>query len=156
MDINQNSLSPWEQLFLEKNYNEAIAYAILRAENAGWCMLSDAFVAELYERGNEEIKTFLLEHPERVKGLVLDKIFEKKDVTFLKGYLSKIHSFYMEPQHIIEMIELGDKELIDNFFKIFAPFVFQVVSYNDVVNYLKEQGLYSKYRKKYLPSRFGK
>lgn len=148
----KNVKIPVEQ-FLLGQYDEEIVYALLRADNAGWCELSDEFVASVYARGSEKLRAFVKEHAYLVSDLVLDEIFAAKDALYLKEYLNKTQGRNMQPRHIVALIELGYQELIDHFFALNAPIIWSDSLYEPVIRFLQEKQLNAKYRRKYLPSR---
>ena len=148
----KNVKRPVEQFLLDQ-YDEEIVYALLRADDAGWCELSDEFVACVYAHGSEKIRAFVKEHVCLVSDLVLDEIFASKDALYLKEYLNKTQGRNMKPRHIVALIELGNQELIDYFFALYAPIIWSDWLYEPVVQFLQEKQLNAKYRQKYLPSR---
>ena len=152
----KNVKRPVEQ-FLLGQYDEEIVYALLRADDAGWCELSDEFVASVYARGSEKLRAFVKEHVCLVSDLVLDEIFAAKDALYLKEYLNKTQGRNMKPRHIVALIELGYQELVDYFFALYAPIIWSDSLYEPVIRFLQEKQLNEKYRRKFLPSRvFGR
>lgn len=148
----KNKLTPIEQVVLEQS-DEQFVYALLRSDDAGWCELSDEFVATAYACGGDKIKTFIKDHLCLVNDLVLDKIFADKDVAYIKDYLENTHGRYMNYRHIIALIELGNQELIDYFFALYAPLIWDDSMYAPVVSFLKDKNLDESYREKYMPKR---
>lgn len=150
--MKEKNLTSVERVILDR-YDAQIVYALLRADDAGWCELSDEFVAIAYERGGTEIKSFIKDHVCLVSDLVLDKIFAEKDAEYLKRYLNETQGRYMQYRHIIALIRMGDQELTDYFFALYAPLIWEDSSYVPVVYFLREYNLDEDYRKKYLPKR---
>ena len=149
----QEGMSPFEQAALDC-YDEQFVYALLRADDAGWCELSDEFVAQAYERGNDEIKSFIKGHDYLISSVVLDRIFKEKDSEYLKEYLCKTQGRGMKPSHVVALIELGNQDLIDFFFFLHASMVWNDSFYAPVIEYLQDKGIYEKYREKYSGRRF--
>lgn len=150
---NDKGLAPIEQAVLDC-YDEQIVYALLRGDDAGWCELSDEFIAQAYERGNDEIKSFIKGHDCLISSAVLDKIFKEKDPEYLKEYLCKTQGRGMEPNHVVALIELGNQDLIDFFFFLHASMVWTDSFYAPVIEYLQNKGTYEKYHEKYSGRKF--
>lgn len=148
---NYVKMNPLEQKILARGDSEII-FALLKSDSMGWCRLSDEFVAEAFAKSNDEVKGFVMKQPLMMSGLIVDKLLDGKRYDWLKRHIQRSHGAFMTPERVCRLLKTKKQSLIDAFFSICAPIVFQDESYASVRMYLSEEGLEDAYRHKYLPA----
>ena len=152
-------LAPFEKALLE-NFDSRVAMVLVNGDRNGYCDLTEAFVSNLVKRADltddssHALISRIANSSEFLTSNVIDVIFATQDEGIIKQYLTSSHGHGMESKHIIALLELGNEELIEFYFRRFAVLILTDNWYAPVVQYLKENGLYASYRAKYMPNRF--
>jgi len=160
-------LAPFEKALLD-NFDGRVALVLVNGDRCGYCDLTEAFVSKLLEKMDLEndielvIVSRIVNCNEFLTPKVIDMIFAKKDKGLIRQYLSSSLGYGMESRHIIALIEFGNEELTDFYFRRFASMVLtddeddedDCGCFAPVVRYLKQSGLYNAFRAKYMPPRF--
>lgn len=154
-------MTPFESALLS-DYDGKIALVLVNGDRQGCCELTEAFICALYAKiwcmpSESTLVSKIVSCSDFVTPKLLDILFATRNEEQVSLYLQYSRGFAMESRHVIQLIELGNQELIDLYFRRNATIVLQDAWFEPVVDYLKETNLYQTYRKKYMPTRkFGR
>ncbi|MBR2274072.1 MAG: hypothetical protein IJ864_04530 [Alphaproteobacteria bacterium] len=151
-------MSTLEQALLA-NYDQKIVLVLLCGDSHGKCDLSEDFIVSLVDfAAQTPVKEWpilfaISNNWEFYTAQLWDHVFATKQMEIIKQFLFSSRGIEMESRHIIALLELGNKELIDFYFCRHASVVFCADVFEPVMQYMRTNGLYEEIHGRYFPKR---
>lgn len=109
---------------------------------------SSFFIDKAFELGFGAVCEYMLKK-RMVSEKVVHSILVNKDVKAIKTYLG-YRPPLLDDDNVILLLQVENQKLIDNYFRFWACYIFHEINCPILSKYLKENGLYYDYKRKYL------
>lgn len=132
-----------------KCYDRKLILELFNLYKTGNYGFPQEFIGNVYASGDEELRERIRNDETLVNKFVLDVMLAENDADYLCEHIESLGK-EMNARHVVALIKLGNKDLIDSYFNTWAKRVWDYEAFASVVEYLKSEGLEKEYRRRYL------